>query len=199
MALFGLNISGRQFEFADDEKGSASTEWMVAVSIVVMLAVPVLGVVGDGAGVASTDIAIQIEDTDSMGGDSFHGDDDGGQSAELALTDFVPGEDMGIGFGDGEALQTASLRSRRTQVSSTAGSAGVIRRDKPVTSLLDDPSDFDTPTTDSRPYAVPTAPILISQQLRVSDDHCAEDIVADVDGVKGGQSVPIRVVQTSGR
>lgn len=206
-----FNIPG--FGFLRDERGSASTEWMVAVSIVVAMAVPVLGVVGNGTDTASNDIVVSIEDTDSFGGDEFHGDEGSlmGQSLDDLEEDvYIPGADMGVGFPDGSgetkiggrSLGGASSGGADARRFASAGDAA--RRDKSVSSAGTIRRSVEeelvtTPRQDRRPFAVPTPPVLVSQKLRVSDDHCVEDIVAEIPTSKASDIVPVKVVLSSGR
>ena len=83
--------------FRVDDSGSASTEWAVAVAIVVMMAVPVMAVISDGSELSSNDMVISIQETDSFGGRGLHPGE--GQDAATREEDelYVPGADLGIG------------------------------------------------------------------------------------------------------
>lgn len=187
-----------------DERGSATTEWMVSVSIVVMMAVPVLGLVGDGTSQTSDDIVVSIEDTDSMGGSGFHGEEGAAEGAYLVTEDFMPGADMGVGFADGEGAGFVSFTADSVVDTPRffASGNGMDRRDKPsnepVFRRAATENDVVPDRSDTPRYSVPSAPVLVSQKLRVSEDHCVEDIVAEAP-LQDEEIVPVKVVLASGR
>jgi hypothetical protein len=189
--------------FRSDDHGSASTEWMVATGIVVMMAVPVLAIIEDGAGSSSEDMIVSIEDTDSMGGDDFHGTEGDERALIVDQEDYIPGADMGVGFADGEDENTAMNSARASQPAFIAAKNGNTRRDKPLTPFArtGDSGSGAVATTakDHRPYAVPTSPVLVSQRLKVSNSNCVEDIMADVPTENNAEIAPVKVVLASGR
>lgn len=97
--MFGKCLGSRRpfSAFRRDEAGAISTEYVLAVAVVVLLAVPVVAVVNDGTTSLSSDVLVQVEDTDSFGGQGFHPGDD----RRVAATDedlYVPGALRGVGM-----------------------------------------------------------------------------------------------------
>lgn len=126
----------RVSRFRTDQDGSASTEWIVAVAVVVMMAVPVMALIGDGSEINSENVVISIQDADSFGGQGFHGND----GDQIAFDpdapddeDFNPGEDLGIGFPDPDKVTARNEDDEvdRPRFYTSAGGSG-IRRDKPT-------------------------------------------------------------------
>ncbi len=127
----------RVSRFCTDQDGSASTEWIVAVAVVVMMAVPVMALIGEGSEINSENVVISIQDADSFGGQGFHGND-GDQiafdpDAPDNDEDFNPGEDLGIGFPDPDKVTARNENDEvdRPRFYTSAGGGG-IRRDKPT-------------------------------------------------------------------
>lgn len=122
-----------------DEDGSASTEWVVAVAVVIMMAVPVMALIGDGSEKSSEDVVVSIQDADSFGGDGFHGND-GNELAGDPDGDgeglFQPGANLGVGFSTTDAEQELGTGGvggggvDRPRFYSNSN--GGVRRDKPT-------------------------------------------------------------------
>lgn len=167
--------------FRRDESGSATTEWVVAVGIVVLMGIPVLAVVGDGSEQTSSDMIVSINDTDSFGGSDFHGDE-GAVTVAAATTDYVPGSDMGVGFPSEEELRN-SVSVREARPIFIANNDDILRRDKPNSSGLGAGGIAISSGGDTTPRAVPQTPRLMEQHLGMGPDQCVEveDVVAEVE------------------
>ncbi|MSU88905.1 hypothetical protein GE300_04615 [Rhodobacteraceae bacterium 2CG4] len=122
--------------FGADEKGASSTEWLVAVAAVVMMAVPVMALIGDSSRKSSNDIVVSIQDADSFGGSGYDGSE-ATLNARVSpdAEDFVPGSDLGVGFPlEGEEEDTAATETARPMVNPTglprfyAGASGTVSR-----------------------------------------------------------------------
>ncbi len=112
--------------FARDEQGTISTEYLAAIAIVVMMAVPVVAVVGDGSQENGHDLVVNIQETDSMGGRGFHGGDAlGAAAAEEEL--YNPGADLGVGIDENGLAANAEGNGTFY----VAGQSVTTRRDKP--------------------------------------------------------------------
>ncbi|MEM8788293.1 MAG: hypothetical protein AAGE76_08520 [Pseudomonadota bacterium] len=122
--------------FRRDDRGSAQTEWVVAVALVILMAVPVMAVIGDGSRGESEDIVVSIQDADSFGGSGFHGADGEVMAAGIHEEPFNPGVDLGVGFpvegtelaGGGDSTTGGTEADRPRFYSQASGGA---RRDKP--------------------------------------------------------------------
>lgn len=106
--MFGGGLANMRCEslsaFRDDECGASTIEWMISVGIVVMMAIPVMMLVGGSSEQASNDIVVQIEDTNSFGGGGYDGAEGSRKASVTAdAENYIPGSDMGVGFPlDGE-------------------------------------------------------------------------------------------------
>ncbi|MEO1312690.1 MAG: hypothetical protein AAFV27_02315 [Pseudomonadota bacterium] len=130
--------NGLVSRFIANQNGSASTEWVVAVAVVVLMAVPVMALIGEGTERNSESVVISIQDADSFGGEGFHGDDGNlvaFNPADLDEADFNPGEDLGVGFPDETQIAASPNGDEdrpavgRPRFYSNADSG--LRRDKP--------------------------------------------------------------------
>jgi len=114
--------------FSRDEDGGASTEWMVAVAIVVMMAVPVMAVIGNGSETSSEEMVVQIEDADSFGGAGFQ-PNEARLPAEEDANLYNPGADLGVGMPEEDAqVRTASAAANFGRSAGQFAASG--RRDK---------------------------------------------------------------------
>jgi len=175
--------------FMRDERGTISTEWAIAVTIVVSMAVPVMALISDGSEQNSQDIIVSIQDTDSFGGNGLH-PGDGQQAATMEADElFVPGSNLGIGYGTEEhsaelamtvmeeEIERPRYFDRAATVSSGTGrgGSGLSRRrgggsggnggDAPVTG----PAELPPPVVQSDPV-----PDTGTDQLPLNTEHCFE-------------------------
>lgn len=118
-----------------DDTGSATVEWTVAVAIVVMMAVPVMSMIGAGSENQSREIAVSIQDAEQGAGRSGGGGlvDEAPEYAGTAPPpDREPGSDLGIGYSGLQTDVHASPPVREVETLLYPASFGNLRRDKPV-------------------------------------------------------------------
>ena len=122
-----------------DEDGAASTEWVVAVAAVVMMAVPVMALIGEGSETSSENVVVSIQDADSFGGDGFHGNDGdelAGDPDDDGAVLFQPGANLGVGFSTNDVEQNLGTGGASTggvdRPRFYSNSNGGVRRDKPT-------------------------------------------------------------------
>ncbi|WP_157966389.1 hypothetical protein [Oceanibium sediminis] len=156
-----------------DESGSATIEWIVAVGMVVLMAVPVLALIAEGSEQASNDIGRSINDTNTLSGD-----DTGGAKNrfEIASADPapLPGADMVVGFPPGEEATLATCKARPILFS---GQDERLRGDMPRFGAANGVGSIDAVV----PSAAPVAPGLLDQRLAMGPNHCFEKVAAEVE------------------
>ncbi|MEM8871085.1 MAG: hypothetical protein AAGB10_18145 [Pseudomonadota bacterium] len=192
--------------FIADRNGSASTEWVVAVAVVVMMAVPVMALIGEGTEINSEGVVISIQDADSFGGEGFHSDD-GNLVAfnpdDLDETDFNPGEDMGVGFPDDVQVADGRRESEdtvdRPRFYSSANSG--IRRDKPTVRAerrTRDPLVVQSSNSDEPDIRLPSSGP--SQQVAaLGANHCLVEDIAKTAKIADASAPNEGIVVASGR
>lgn len=187
-------------EFRRNVDGSASVEWMVAVAIVVMIAVPVMALISDGSEITSDEIVVSIQDSEPAAGAGI--DVSGGREffRDPNASEKTPGHDMGVGFPDPDTAD-GGLDGFGGKAVVITDATPDIRRDKPELRRLGGSADVVITRTQGGPRALPAAPRMPESALALKAGYCEpeDQIVVKADASMSDEQ-PRRVsVITSGR